>query len=596
MSPACRGLRTRMRLLLALLAPALLAACTTSAAFRAGERAERSRDWDRAVLEYSRALQERPSDVRARERLTAARVRASEEHARAARALAARGRTREALEEFRLAVDLNPDAPGLADEARALERRGQGQPRPAAWAEAREAARERTLPGLAVPADVGPLGLDFRNASLREAYLALGRAAGINVVFDPGFQDQVVSLDLRDVPFEQALQALARVGRTFHRVVDAKVVLVLPDTPAKQREHEQQFVRTFFLSNAELKEAVDLLRIVLGARRVAPLPGQNALTMNDTPDKIAAAERILAAIDKPRSEVVIEVEILEVNRTRLRDYGIELTSIDGEGNPIGVAGAIFPDPTNTSAERNPYRRDNLVVTALPGVIYRLLKTDADTRVLANPQLRASEGQTAQARFGEQVPIPVTTFAPFAQGGVSQQAITSFEYKNVGVNIDITPRVHHEGDVSLGLKLDISSVGPTGYQGLPTFNSRTVNSTLRLKEGETNVLAGLISETERASIRGVPGLSDLPLIGRLFGRNLEEASQTDIVMTLTPHVVSRPELTADDLKSFEVGGEPSPTLFEVPTLPSTAPAPRTPEPLKIEPIRPPQAQPSPTPQP
>lgn len=583
-------------LLAALMAPLLAAGCVTSAAFRAGERAARNQDWDRAVLEFSRALKEKPEDAKARQRLGSARVRAAEKHAQAARALAARGRTREALEEYRLAVDLNPDSPALADEARALERRGKDVTRPAAYAEAREAARERSLPGLALPADLGPLGLEFRNASLREAYQALARAAGVNIVFDPGFQDQTISIDLRDVPFEQALQVLSRVGRTFHRVVDSRVVLVLPDTPAKQREHEQQFVKTFFLSNAELKEAVDLLRIVLGARRVAPLPGQNALTMNDTPDKIAAAERILAAIDKPRSEVVIEVEILEVNRTKLLDYGIEITSVDAEGNPLGIAGAIFPDPTNTSITQTPYRKDNLVVTALPGVIYRLLKQDADTRVLANPQLRASEGQTAQARFGEQVPVPVTTFSPIATGGVSQQAITSFEYKNVGVNIDITPRVHHEGDVSLGLKLDISSVGATGFQGLPTFNSRTVNSTLRLKEGETNILAGLISQTERSSFRGTPGLSDLPLIGRLFGRNYEEASQTDIVMTLTPHVVSRPPLTAEDLKSFEVGGEASPTLFEVPALPSAPISPRAPEPFKIEPIRPPVPQPSPTPQP
>ena len=247
--------------------------------------------------------------------------------------------------------------------------------------------------------------------------------------------------------FEQALSVLATAGRTFHRVTDARVITVVPDNPAKRREYEQQMVKTFFLSNADLKETIDLLRIVLGARRVAPLPGANALTISDAPDKVAAAERIIDVVDKERAEVLVDVEILEVNRTRLKEYGIEITS--GIPGVEGVLGAIFPDPTKVfTLDDNPYSRENLVITQLPGVIYRLLKTDAATRVLANPQLRTTEGETAQARFGDQVPVPVTVFTPIAQGGVAQQPVTSFEYKNVGVNIDITPRVHHDGDVSL----------------------------------------------------------------------------------------------------------------------------------------------------
>ncbi len=267
---------------------------------------------------------------------------------------------------------------------------------------------------------------------------------------------------MKDVSFEEALGALASVGHTFHRVLDAHVINVITDTPTKRREFEQQVVKTFFLSNADLKETIDLIRIVLGARRVAPLPGANALTINDTPDKVAAAERIIDMVDKNRAEVVVEVEILEVNRGHLKDYGIEITSgVSG----TGIAGGIFPNPAGvTTLDENPYKKSNLVLTSLPGVIYRLLQTDSTTRVLANPQLRASEGQTAQARFGDQVPVPVTTFSPIATGGVSQQPITSFEYKNVGVNIDLTPRVHHDGEVSLNLKVDISSQGPAGLPG------------------------------------------------------------------------------------------------------------------------------------
>jgi general secretion pathway protein D len=571
------------------------AGCATSSAFRSGEKAERLQDYDLAVLEYQRALKEKPEDVQIKRSLERARLRASTDHANMARRLAGRGLYKEALDEYRMALEMNPAAPSLTDEIKELEaRRLKGA---ATLEQAKANARERSLPGLDLGAEARqPIGLVFRGASLREAYLALGRPAGVNVTFDPSFQDTVVSLDLRDVGFEQALNALAAAGRTFHRVVDAKVLNVIPDTPAKRRDFEQQVVKTLFLSNADLKETIDLLRVVLSTRRVAPVPGANALTINDTPDKVAAAERIVEIVDKRRAEVVVEVQILEVSRNRLKEYGIYITSgLDAQGIE-GIASGIFPDPTATSLEDGPYDRGNLVVSSLPGAVVRLLETDNSTRVLANPQLRISEGQTAQARFGDQVPVPVTTFTAIATGGIAQQPITSFEYKNVGVNIDITPRVHHDAEVTLQLKLDISSVGPPGYQGLPTFNSRTVNSTIRLRDGEANLLAGLILDTERHGLTGLPGIASIPLIGRLFGRNKDELQQSDIVMTLTPHIVRRTEIDESDLRSFLVGGEVSPFVFEAPPAqPPLQPPPASqPAAPKIEPIRPPSGTPDPTP--
>lgn len=574
----------------------LLGACATSGAFRAGERAERRREYDRAVREYSRAVQQRPENVEYKRSLGRARRRASDEHAAAGRRLAGRGLFKDALDEYRLALDLDPRSGTLPEEIRQTEERRRSASPPLSIQDVKDRSRERALPGLELgPAAAEPLGLSFRGAGLREVYEALGRTVGVNFVFDPQFQDGPVSLDLRQVPFEQALAALGSVGRAFHRVLDSRVIMVVPDTATKRREYEQQTLKTFFLSNADLKEAVDLLRVVLGARRVAPVPGANALTINDSPDKVAAAERIIKVLDKKRGEVVVDVEILEVNRSRLNEYGIEITS--GLPGIQGVAGAVFPDPTKDfTLNDNPYSKNTLVISSLPGVIYRLLKADSSTRLLANPQLRSSEGQTAQARFGDQVPVPVTTFAPIAQGGIAQQAITSFEYKNVGVNIDITPRVHHDGEVSLTLKLDISSVGPPGFQGIPTFNSRTLTSVIRLKDGETNVLGGLISDSERTSLNGIPGLSSLPVLGRLFSRNKTERIETDIVMTLTPRIVVRPELTEDDLRSFSLGGgESTPLLFESPVVPAPPVTP-APEPPRIEPIRPPTPVPTPSPEP
>ena len=581
-----------------------LLGCASSGAFRAAERAEKRGELDAAVLQYAKALKAQPENRGYRSSLVRARLRASAPHAAAGRRLAARGLYKESLDAYRLALDLNPESGALAAEIREAEARKQSATPGPSLDEIKDRARERALPGLALGAEAKePLSISFRNASLKETYLALGKVAGVNFVFDPQFQDQPVSLDLKGVGFEQALSALASTGKTFHRVLDARVINVIPDTPTKRREYEQQVVKTFFLSNADLKETVDLLRIVLGARRVAPLAGVNALTINDAPDKVAAAERIIETIDKAKAEVVVQVEIMEVNRSRLKEYGIEITS-----GVAGVAGGIFPKseveevvdlPYPQRRTRPPtldddlYGRSNLLVSQLPGVLYRLLQTDSATRLLANPQLRASEGQTAQARFGDQIPVPVTVFTPIAAGGTAQQPITSFDYKNVGVNIDLTPRVHHDGDVTLSLKLEISSLGAL-FQNNPTFRNRTVTSVIRLRDGETNILAGLISDEERTSLAGLPGLADIPFLKSLFSRNKREVTETDIVMTLTPHVVRRPQIDEDDLRSFPLGGETSPLLFEVPAIPSFLPTPKPSEPPRIEPIRPPAPNPTPSP--
>ena len=184
--------------------------------------------------------------------------------------------------------------------------------------------------------------------------------------------------------------------------------------------------------------------------------------------------------------------------------------------------------------------------------YRLLKDDSTGRVLANPQLRAQVGMSAQAQFGERVPVPVTTFSPIATGGVNQQPITSFNYENIGVNIDITPRTHMNNDVTLALAISVTSISGIGFGGLPTFGNRLVKTTIRLKDGETNMLAGLIRDDERRTRRGIPGLSDIPGVGHLFGHSKNERNQTDVILMLTPRIVRVLDLTEDDLRAFQMG--------------------------------------------
>ena len=197
---------------------------------------------------------------------------------------------------------------------------------------------------------------------------------------------------------------------------------------------------------------------------------------------------------------------------------------------------------------------DVVVANLPGLFYRLLKRDQHTNTLANPHIRTSAGQTAAAQFGDEVPIPVTQFTPFAAGGLQQQPVTSFQYRNVGVNIEITPYIHHEDEVSLELLIEVITVSGVGYNDIPTFGERSITTTIRLRNGETNILAGLIRDDEREVLEGVPGLSDLPIIGRLFSRNRVETQETDIIVTLTPRIVRGLDLEEADLRAFRFDGD------------------------------------------
>jgi len=306
--------------------------------------------------------------------------------------------------------------------------------------------------------------------------------------------------------------------------------------------------------------------------------------VKDTPERIDAASRLLSAIDKARPEVIIDVELLEVDRTRLQEYGLQIASPGSPGlnGAIGIApdSAVTPPTISLQSLRNLSSADVLFAN-LPNLYYRLLKSDTNTRTLAKPQLRTMEGVTAQARFGERVPVPVTTFSPVAQGGLPIQPTTSFQYENIGVNIDITPRTHHEDEVTLALRVNVQAVSGTGFGGLPTFANREINTQIRLRDGETNMLAGLIRDEERRSLDGIPGLSDLPVIGRVFAHNKTEVTQSDIILTLTPHIIRVLDVNEADLRAFRVGrdsgasigGDLPPALdIPAPAAPPAAPAP------------------------
>ncbi len=561
------------------LATTLLTACATTGSMRLARTAEQRQDYDLAVVEYTKAVHANPDDTSARLGLERSRIRAAQDHFQRGRRLAATGKLDQALVEYEVAGELNPASGDIDNALRTT--RDELRSKAIVAREGKteletliQRARDLPPPGIDLPQGVRmPASLTFREASSQLVFQTIAQFGNVSVGFDPAFRAVPVTVDLRNTSLEDALGAVADQTRTFFRVTGPRTVLVIPDTPAKRGEYEEEVVQPFYLSNADLKEAMDLLRMTLDARRISPLTANNVLTLKDTPERVAAAARLLTAIDKARPEVIIDVELIEVDRTRLQEYGLQFASPES----VGVNGSITFDenPITLRSLRNLSQSD-VALANLPGLYYRLLKSDANSRILANPQLRVSEGSTAQARFGEKIPVPRTIFAPIATGGTAQQPITSFDYADIGVNIDISPRMHHDDDVTLTLKLQVQSVSGSGFGNLPTFGNREVNTVIRLRDGETNMLAGLIRDEERHLVEGIPGLSNIPAIGRIFAHSRVDTNQTDVVLTLTPHIIRGLDVSEEDLRAFRVGRDslvPSSALPE----PTDIPAPQEPTP-------------------
>ena len=536
-----RNLR-RFQIPLLLLA-AGVAGCATSRHFTAGETAERLGRYDDAVAHYARAVAEDPTDSAAALSLTRAKLRAAEEHAKEAERLAALRDYRGAEDALRAAIILAPSETTYRERLAVIQEAVEEQAEEAralTLAELKEEALTRPL-GLDMPEDArAPASFVFRDASLRYVLLTIGEIAGVNVAFDEDFVDQTVSIEAEDSSFEDVIRSLTETTGHFFRVESPHLITIVPDTQNKRLQYERQVAQTFYLSSADLVETADTLRIVLGIRQIAQHAGTNSITMVDTWEQVRSAQRIIEALDRSPGEVVVDVELMEVNRTHLEQYGIPLLSAGSEG----ISAALTP--RLDTLLQNPYERGNLQIAGLPGAILNLVRSDTDTHVLANPQLRASDGKPALADFGERVPVPVTTFAPFATGGLAQQPTTTFEYENVGVSIEVLPRIHHDDSVTLEIKVRLDNVSGTGYSGLPTFGNRNVETTLRLRNGETSMIAGLIRQEERSSLSGLPGVADIPVIGRLFGQNSDNLMESDIILTITPRIARRADLDRETL--------------------------------------------------
>jgi general secretion pathway protein D len=533
-----------------------LAGCAANRAYRTAETEAARGNWDQAVLSYSRALALEPENARYKVGLERAKMKAAADAYEAGKRYMANAQWDQAAEAFQKTLLFNPGFDAAAVELdRALTRIRLRDDAPSAIEMRKERARRQALaPPKLSPRSDTPIQMTFRDVPVGRIFEAVARASQINFLFDDRVDlNKPHTIEVGNVTLEKALDILMLQTKNFFKVIDPWTILVAPDTRQKRQEYEDQVIRTFYLSNGDTKQVVQLLRSLLNSRQIAENVALNSVSIKDTPDKVAIAERIIAANDKSKGEILIDVELMEVNRTTARNMGIDLSS-----KTIGIT---FQDG-ETSVPLDNLRiirdKENWSLGPIPSVVLNFLRSDSDSKTLAKPQLRVTEGEKAQFLIGDRVPIPTTSFSTSQTIGGNIVPITSYTYQEVGIKLMLEPRVHHNKEVTLKIQVEVSQISSfvEGVDGTrqPVIGTRTFESVLRLKDGETNMLAGLIRRDESDARSGIPGVLGVPVLRRILGNTDASKSDTDIILTLTPYILRLPDITDEDLSTLWVGTE------------------------------------------
>ena len=546
-----------VRILTIVLLALALTGCAAQKAYRQAEKEARRDDWDKALLGYSKAIALDPGNTRYGLALQRAKLKASAQHFERGKRYAAASQWELAVAEYQQTLLLHPGNEHAANELqRALRQLRRENAGPTDIESLKERARLEELgPPKLDPRSNIKILLNFRDVEIGKIFEAISKASQVNFIFDEKVDvDKPMTIDIGNVTLDKAMDILMLQTKNFYKVIDAHTILIAPDSRPKRTEYEDQVIKTFFLSNGDTKQVVTLLRSLLQSRQIAENPDLNSVTIKDTPDKVAIAERIISSNDKSKGEVLIDVELLEINRNTAQNLGIDLTSKSltlqfGDGNESVPLNNL--DILKQSG--------NWAIGVIPSVTLNFLKSDSETRAIAKPQLRVTEGEKAEILIGDRVPIPTTSFNSSQTVGGNIIPITSFTYQNVGITVQVEPRVHHNQEVTLKVSVEISQVTgvvQTGEGGVsqPIIGTRQIQTVIRLRDGETNVLAGLIRQEDKDSRAGIPGLIDLPGINRVFSNNEKSGQQTDIILTLTPQIVRMPDITEDDLATLWVGTE------------------------------------------
>ena len=543
--------------------------------FTQGKKAETLQDYDAAYVFYQKAVKADPTNAAYKIKLNSMRFEASQQHIKVGVELRKKGDLQGAAAEFQRAQTIDPASAIAEQELRKTIELIADKNR-ASDAAAEPAPDPNDQPLAALPPEIKPFSRAAINLKMSDdakvVFNTIGKLAGLTVIFDPDFPARRITVELNNVTMEQALEIVQLESKSFVKPVTENIIFVIPDQPQKRRDYEEQIVKTFYLSNTvqaqDLTEIVTGLRQLLDLKRLQQLNSQNAIIIRDTPDKLMLAEKMIRDIDKAKPEVIVQVEVLEARTDRLRDLGIlpgQSASIAINPNTSTTSSSSSTTPTNSGVTLNQLRHLNgsdLAFT-LPSATANAVLSDTNTKIIQNPEIRSIDGQTAKLKIGDKIPIATGSFssglglAGGTAGGISPLVNTQFTYLDVGVNIDITPRVHPNRDVSLKLKVEISShTGDQSIGGItqPIISQRTIEHDIRLREGEASVLAGLVQRTETKALNGWPGLAKLPLLHYLFSDEKKDVQEDEVLIVLTPRIVRIPEWTKANLRSMYSGTE------------------------------------------
>ena len=606
-----------------LLFPAAALADQAKKLYDQGRAAEAGEKYEAAYDLYSKALQLKPTDIRYKSAVYRTRFLAGASYVHRGQKLRDEGKLEDALLLFEKAYLIDPASDVAQQEIRKtkamLDAKGAGGGgAPKALSPMRKRLEEAQEPVELVPISNVPITLKLTEDS-KVIYQTIGKLAGLNVLFDPDYTSRRISVELNGVTIDQALEVVALESKTFWRPVTPNTLFVASDTLAKRKELEQNVIKTFYLTNVsqptELQDMVNAIRSVLEVSRIQQLPTQKAIVVRGTPDQVALAEKLISDIDRAKPEVIIDVLVMQVTHDLVRDLGVSppvsatvalqstttTTTTTTTGTTTGATATTTPNTVtlNTFAHLN---ANDFLVT-IPPATANFMFSNANTKIIQSPRVRASDGQKASLKIGDRVPVATGSFQPGIGGvGINPLVNTQFQYIDVGVNVDITPQVHANREVSMKITIDVSEVDSyvtIGGIQQPVIGQRKIEHEVRLKEGEVNLMGGILQEQDIKSWSGIPGLGQIPILKYLFATSDTEKHENEIVFALIPHIVRASELTALNEKALDVGtgtsielrrkveppggGAPQGTAFQ----PRTA----TPQPVSAQVQNPPAAAPT-----
>jgi general secretion pathway protein D len=582
--------------------------------FNQGKKAETVQDYDAAFVFYQKAVKANPYNANYKIKLNRIRFEASEVHVKLGVDFRKKGDLQGAASEFQRALAIDPSSPVADQELRRTVEMIAEKNR-AADAAAEPPADPNEQPLASMPPEIKPFSRAAINLKMSDdakiVFNTIGKLAGLTVIFDPDFPARRITVELNNVTMEQALEIVSLESKAFVKPVTENIIFVIPDQPQKRRDYEEQVVKTFYLSNTvqpqDLTEIVTGLRQLLDLKRIQQLNSQNALIVRDTPDKLLLAEKMIRDIDKAKPEVVIQVEVLEARTDRLRDLGIlpgQTASIAINPNTSSTTAGGTPTTNNITLSQLRHLTGSSYAVTLPSLTANAVLTDSNTRIIQNPEVRSLDGQTAKLKIGDRIPIATGSFssglggvAGGVAGGISPLVNTQFTYLDVGVIIDLTPRVHPNRDVSLKLKVEVSAhTNDVSIGGItqPVISQRVIEDEIRLKEGEVNIVGGLVQRTESKTLEGWPGLAKLPLLRYLFSHDKTDKQEDEVLIVLTPRIVRIPEWTKANLRSLYSGSETNVQVKRESEI--RAPAQQPPPPAQAQPPAPNQNMGAATPTP